>query len=295
MLDELRTFIVLTETGSLQRAAKRLCQTPSAVTRRIQRLELALGAEMLDRRVKPPRITPIGQSVLEHGRDLMRTFELLKASASNRAQPVGAFKLGLGHGLAVPGITAPLRQMTNLFPSLRPQLSADMTASLLERVRRGELDAAVMLLPSGDQHPADLVGTVIATDKMSVIGPPALLNASDKSLPDLKGKSWVLNPPGCFVRESLRTRLEAAGLPLNVAAEVYNIDMQVSLVSAGYGLGLVPNRFLQERGDLKALRAGPYFGFHLPVSITFVKAGNLGRLEPAARSLQDELAAYFRG
>lgn len=294
MLDEIRTFIVLTEAGSLYSAAKRLCQSPSTVTRRIQRLELALGAEMLDRRVKPPRITPIGQSVLEHGRELMQTFELLKASASNRAQPVGPFRLGLGHGLAVPGITGPLRQMTNLFPSLRPQLSADMTANLLERVRRGDLDAAVMLLPSNDQHPSDLVGRAIATDKMSVVGPPGLFSAAQKTLQDLKGKSWVLNPPGCFIRESLRSKLEAVGLPLRVAAEVYSMDLQVSLVSAGYGLGLVPNRFLQHREELKALRAGTQFAFHLPVAITFVKAGNLGRLEPAAMCLQDELASYFR-
>src|SRR6476620_7522124 len=52
MLDEIRTFVVLAESGSLQRAAERLFLTPSAVTRQIQRLEAALNTPLLDRRVK---------------------------------------------------------------------------------------------------------------------------------------------------------------------------------------------------------------------------------------------------
>ena len=53
MLDEMRTFVVLAESGSLQRAAERLFLMPSAVTRQIQRLEAALKTPLLDRRVKP--------------------------------------------------------------------------------------------------------------------------------------------------------------------------------------------------------------------------------------------------
>ena len=37
-------------------AAGRLFRTPSAITRQVQRLEAALGAELLDRSVKPPRL-----------------------------------------------------------------------------------------------------------------------------------------------------------------------------------------------------------------------------------------------
>src|SRR5256885_14323163 len=41
MLDEIRTFVVLAESGSLQRAAQRLFLTPSAGTREIPRLPAA--------------------------------------------------------------------------------------------------------------------------------------------------------------------------------------------------------------------------------------------------------------
>src|SRR4051794_26867949 len=80
MLDEIRTFVVLAESGSLQRAAERLFLTPSAVTRQIQRLEATLKTPLLDRRVKPARITREGQAVLEGGRHMLRIMDDLKAT-----------------------------------------------------------------------------------------------------------------------------------------------------------------------------------------------------------------------
>src|SRR5258708_30471246 len=72
MLDEIRTFVVLAESGSLQRAAERLFLTPSAVTRQIQRLEATLKMPLLDRRVKPARITREGRAVLARRAPLLR-------------------------------------------------------------------------------------------------------------------------------------------------------------------------------------------------------------------------------
>lgn len=294
MLDEIRTFVMLAEVGSLQRTASRLFLTPSAVTRQIQRLEDSLGAEVLDRRVKPPKITPIGHSILEQGRDLLRSFEELKASASSESEPSGAFRLGLAHGLAVAAIAGPLRKMTDLYPAVRPQLSADMTRNLLDRVRRRDLDAAVMLLPTGETHSSDLIGKVIAADHMVIAAPSNVLGVRDKALSDLDNKGWVLNPPGCLVRENLRLVLEQANIPLKVAAEVYSIDLQLALVSAGYGLGLFPSRALKQRGDLGNVRVAHRIPLDLPVSIAFVKAGGLGRMELAAMALESELSSYFR-
>jgi len=81
MLDEIRTFIALAESGSLQRAAERLNLTPSAVTRQVQRLEAALKTSLLDRRVKPGRITREGRAVIDGGRHMLRIMNDLKAQA----------------------------------------------------------------------------------------------------------------------------------------------------------------------------------------------------------------------
>jgi DNA-binding transcriptional LysR family regulator len=57
MFEDIHALVEFAEAGSIARAASRLHRTPSAVTRQMQRLEAALGAQLLDRSVKPPRLT----------------------------------------------------------------------------------------------------------------------------------------------------------------------------------------------------------------------------------------------
>ena len=82
MLDDLRALVEFAQAGSIARAADRLFRTPSAITRQVQRLEAALGAELLDRSVKPPRLNSLGSRVLEQARDLLQRTEALKSLAS---------------------------------------------------------------------------------------------------------------------------------------------------------------------------------------------------------------------
>src|SRR5512146_3225386 len=122
MLDEMRTFVVLAESGSLQRAAERLCLTPSAVTRQIQRLEAALNTPLLARRVKPGRITREGRAVLDGGRHMLRIMEDLKASGAKDTEPSGIFRVGLSHALAQPSLVASIQRLTNRFTRLQPEI-----------------------------------------------------------------------------------------------------------------------------------------------------------------------------
>ena len=65
MLDDLHALVEFAQAGSIAGAADRLFRTPSAITRQLQRLEAELGAELLDRSTKPPRLNSLGSRVLE--------------------------------------------------------------------------------------------------------------------------------------------------------------------------------------------------------------------------------------
>ena len=64
MLEDLRALIEFAHAGSIAGAADRLFRTPSAITRQLQRLEAGLGAELLDRSTKPPRLNSLGSGCL---------------------------------------------------------------------------------------------------------------------------------------------------------------------------------------------------------------------------------------
>src|SRR5437899_9251340 len=71
----LRSLVEFSQPGSIDGATDRLFRTASAITRQLQRLEAALGAGLLDRSVKPPRLNSLGSRVLEHARDLLQRTE----------------------------------------------------------------------------------------------------------------------------------------------------------------------------------------------------------------------------
>ena len=296
MLDEMRAFIVLAESGSLQRAAERLFLTPSAVTRQIQRLEAALKTPLLDRRVKPGRITREGRAVLDGGRHMLRIMDDLKATGSKDAEPSGIFSIGLSHALAQPSLVASIQRLTSRFTRLQPVLSIGLRQQLIEQVRTGELDVALAFLATDDTVPGDVASSVLAAERLVLVkarGPQPRPRRSSKSKDHALDGRWVLNPPGCFIRTSLEARLRELGSPFEVAAAINNIDMQVSLVASGIGLGLIPARFLASHPKRRQLERIPRSGVSIEASIVFMQAAHLGRLEPAVTFLQKEFRDHF--
>lgn len=296
MLDEIRTFVVLAESGSLQRAAERLFLTPSAVTRQIQRLEATLKTSLLDRRVKPGRITREGRAVLDGGRHMLRIMDDLKASGAKDAEPRGIFRIGLSHALAQPSLVASIQRLTSRFPRIQPVLSTDLRQQLMAQVRTGELDVALAFLAPDDTAPGDVASSVLAAERLVLVrarGPQPRARRSSKSNGRDLGARWVLNPPGCFIRQALEVRLRELGSPFEVAASINNIDMQLSLVASGIGLGLIPERFLAAHPKRRQLERIARSGVSIEASIVFMQGGHLGRLEAAATFLQQELRGHF--
>jgi DNA-binding transcriptional LysR family regulator len=296
MLDEMRTFVVLAESGSLQRAAERLFLTPSAVTRQIQRLEAALQTPLLDRRVKPGRITREGHAVLERGREMLRIMDDLKATGSKDAEPSGILRIGLSHALAQPSLVASIQRLTSRFPRLQPVLSTDLRQQLVEKVRTGELDVALAFLSADDTVPGDVASSVLAAERLVLVkarGPQPRPRRSSKSKDHALDGRWVLNPPGCFIRAALEARLRELDSPFEVAAAINNIDMQVSLVASGIGFGLIPARFLSSHPKRRRLERITRSGVSIEASIVFMQAGHLGRLESAATFLLEEFRDHF--
>jgi DNA-binding transcriptional LysR family regulator len=119
VFDDLRALVEFAQAGSIAGAADRLFRTPSAITRQVQRLEAALGAELLDRSVKPPRLNSLGSRVLEQARDLLQRTEALKSLTSSDAEPHGLLRIGLSHALAEGTLIEPIQALTDKYPKVR--------------------------------------------------------------------------------------------------------------------------------------------------------------------------------
>ena len=291
MFDDLPALVEFARVGSIAGAADRLCRTPSAITRQLQRLEDALGAELLDRSVKPPRLNALGARVLEQARDLLQRGEALKSLTSSDTEPHGVLRIGLAHPLAMLPLTDPIRALTEKYPQVTLRLLSEGKSTLFSQLLAGELDVALVALPVGTTAPAPLLTNIVATDRVEIVRGAA--GDVDNSWRSLGRAPWVLNPLGCFLRASLVDHLERAGFTPMIAAEIHNVHLQLAFVQSGYGLGLLPASLIRRNssgGTVEVLRP-PSFDLHMSVAI--VRAGQLGALQRAVGLLENGIRDLF--
>jgi DNA-binding transcriptional LysR family regulator len=290
---ELQALVAVAETGSMERAANDLCLTPSALTRRIQRLELELGAVLLDRHFKPPKLTQAGFEVLEKSRAILTSLSDLKISTSGTAIPIGPFRLGLSHALARPEMSQVIIELGKKFPLLQPSIGNDVSCRLLDRLRLGELDGILVVLPTEKILPDGLEGVTLATDTMRAVQARTSPQPKSAKCSEFYRRNWVLNPAGCMVREEIENRVARLGAPVMVAAELHNPDLQLSLIAGNVGVGMLQAGFLRSHSLRTRLRIIDHPNFNISIRIAFFRARHLGTREQVALELQRILVNHF--
>jgi DNA-binding transcriptional LysR family regulator len=282
MIEELRTFVLFAEEGSIQKVAQRLPLTQPAVSRQIQRLEQALGAQLLDRRQKPPTLTPTGVDVLARGREILDGFAKLRAIAA-APEPEGVFRLGLVNGLAHHSLAERIAAVVARFPQVSLRLKSGWSADLAEQHRLGLLDAAILLSDKSRFHEAQPIGE----EELVTIASHTLIATGAQ-----QQSRWVLSPEPCDARRRLAGRLAEQGRPLLVAAEIEDAGLQMGLVRQGLGLGLFPKRLL-DRTKPEGVEPVEVAGANLKLDVLMVRSPHLGPMARVADDLAGEVRAFI--
>jgi DNA-binding transcriptional LysR family regulator len=293
LFSELKALVALADTGSMERAANDLRLTPSALTRRIQRFESELGIVLVDRHFKPPKLTRAGFEVLEKSRAILSSVTDLKAFTSGTTSPSGPFRLGLSHAVAQPDISKVIVELGKQFPLLQPHISNEISSQLLARLRLGELDGAVVILPKDAALPRDLDGVTLAQEEMRPVQARTFRKSRSARCTEFYRRNWILNPVGCLVRDEIRKRVERLGLPLVVAAELHSPGLQLSLIAGNVGVGVVRTSFLRAHPLRTRLRVIEDPNFSIAIRVAFFRGRYLGTREQVALELQRMLANHF--
>lgn len=294
MLAELKALVALAESGSMERAARDLYLTPSALTRRIQRLEVELGVVLLDRHFKPLKLTRAGLDVVAKSRAILSSLSDLKSSTSGNTPPVGPFRLGLSHAIALPDMSKVIIEMGKQFPLLQPSICNDTSPELLARLHLGELDGALVVLPIETTLPPELEGITLAHEAMRLVQARTSTRPRSSKCSEFYRRNWVLNPLGCLVREQIKNRVERLGAPLIVAAELHNPDLQLSLIAGNVGVGMLRASFLRTHSLRARLSLIEHPNFDITIRIAFFRGRHLGAREQVALELQRILMKQFK-
>ncbi|MCI3204050.1 MULTISPECIES: LysR family transcriptional regulator [Pandoraea] len=240
-LRHLRCFVVLAEELHFTRAAERLHIEQPPLSRAIKDLEDELGVLLFDRNRRGTELTAAGAAFLQ---DVRRLFTILEQAREN-AKAVGAglrgsIRIAVSDGAIDPRLSAFLARCRAEEPEIEIRLCELPLSEQLRGLRSGDFTL-------GFAHTADVGEGIVAEPIWQdplVIAVPArhsLLAHKEVPLHELGGHPLVLcDPHACegYCRE-LGRLLQAVEHKLNVVEEVSSLDMMLTVVGAGYGVGFM--------------------------------------------------------
>lgn len=286
LFQDLKAFVTVIECASLTKAAQALHLTQSAVSRRIQHLEETLGVELFDRSTRPPLPTAMGHRIYEQATEVLREAQHLLNIPQENAQPSGRFRVGLTQIVADAVMFDVVTQMREQLPTLEVQVITDWSSELEQRVLRGELDAASLMIPALNRPASGLDGQLITTLEVLVVQSkhkPLVSNSID--MKSLASNEWVLNPHGCGYRAALETAMGGRGHKLKLAVDTQGPAIQMRMVAAGLGLGLIPKKLLQTTPFANELSVITITDFSLNMGIWVAHSQKPGNLKLANQLL----------
>jgi DNA-binding transcriptional LysR family regulator len=159
---------------------------------------------------------------------------------------------------------------------------------------RSILDAATLLLPTPGSLPQGLSGTLLTTLDILVVQSrqhPLATHTSDIS--HLSCLEWVLNPIGCGYRAALTSAMGARGKSLKLGVDTHGAAIQMRMIAAGLGLGLIPKRLLHESPLQDQLSVVEVSDFSLQMDIWLAHPLQPGNLKQANELLIRQVLQGF--
>ncbi|MDY1449058.1 LysR family transcriptional regulator [Pseudomonas aeruginosa] len=240
-LRHLRFFVVLAEELHFTRAAERLHIEQPPLSRAIKELEEELGVQLFDRNRRGTVLTAAGTAFLQDTRRLFTILEQARENAKAIGSGLrGSIRIAVSDGATDPRLSAFLARCRAEEPEIEIRLSEVPLAEQLRGLRSGDFMV-------GFAYTADVGDGIVAEpiwqDPLVVALPirHELLAHKQVPLHELGGHPLVLcDPKACegYCRELARL-LKGLEHKLNVVEEVSSLDMMLTLVGAGYGVGFM--------------------------------------------------------
>ncbi|MDQ7912340.1 LysR family transcriptional regulator [Pseudomonas sp. 102515] len=144
----LNSFVTVVESGSIAGAARRLNLAPTTIAQQMKALEAEIGCELLMRVGRTVKPTVVGARIVEQARDVLRCVRDLRSAASDTALPAGPLLLGATPTALMGMLPAILRRWMSAYPETQIFIEPGTSATLLQRVMSGQLDAAILVHPT---------------------------------------------------------------------------------------------------------------------------------------------------
>ncbi|WP_447917976.1 LysR family transcriptional regulator [Achromobacter aegrifaciens] len=239
-LPDLAALTELANRGSFTEAAQRLAVTPSALSRRIAKVEQAIGGRLVERTTRSFGLTPLGQRLVERIAPLLEMLDgCLRDAADEASGRFGRLSIGCAPTLAQSVLPAALRQFHSRYPEVRISLQDSHGANVRQAVLEREVEFGLAPLW---QLNDELVAEPVTKDAYQLICPAEHPLARRQAVSWRELAPWkVLSfNPGSATRQQIDGILAAEGIELPWFDEVESLSTLMGHMEGGNTVTVLP-------------------------------------------------------
>ena len=245
-LTELKYIVAVAREKHFGRAAEACFVSQTTLSVAIKKLEEELDLKLFERGASEVSVTPLGEQIVRQAQAVIEQAAAIKEIAKRGKDPVsGPLRLGIIYTIGPYLLPDLVRQAIDRVPQMPLMIQENFTAKLLETLRSGDLDAAIMAEPFPD------TGLAVAPlyDEPFLAAVPAthpMARRDSVSAEELKAETMLLLGTGhCFRDHVLEVcpeyaRFSSDAEGIRKSFEGSSLETIKYMVSSGMGVTVVP-------------------------------------------------------
>jgi LysR family transcriptional regulator, transcriptional activator of the cysJI operon len=293
--DHLRAFLAVFEENGFANAAEKLHMSQSVVSTRVRLLEDRIGLTLFDRSKRPPKLTEVGRTVLDFGRQLVNTTGDLERYLQEFSSGIsGEIKIGAISSISTHLLIPIVSGLLQSSPKLKVSIVTQSRSLLYGAVRQSGVDFAFVL---SDVKPENLEVRVIRSERLCLAVSPKspLQSKKELTIRDLKAAPFVISLPGREYTKMVERLLGGVGLKdINVAMRVSNWESIQEAVRAGIGIAVLPDFVIERDRKQRSISELAVKGVNLRANIMLLEHPDRHFVSPNVTFVKEALVSGLR-
>lgn len=246
--DEIRKVMIaktIVESGSIQKAARVLKVTPSAVSQSLSSLEKKIGQALFVREKGALRPTSECLQLLERAEPAFRAMDQI--FVESKALQIDYLDLGAYESIAHSVLPSFVRKIRQKHPQVKLNLLVSRTAELIKKVRKGELCTALVVETDGMDS---LKQYEVAREELGIFISRDLAHIKDDWEAILRLGFGFLSVAADGIPPYLKRFLRQLGArpPVTITSDSFEVLRRAA--AAGVAAALLPKRVAARHDDL---------------------------------------------
>ena len=247
---DLQYLIAIADHCHFGKAAEACFVSQPALSMQLKKLESTLGVQLIERSSKFILLTEAGKLITEHARDIICRVDTVKAIAKQSKDPLsGELRLGVIPTLAPYLLPYIIPGLSKSLPNLKIFLIEQQTEQLVDKLKQGKIDSALIGLPTSDD---DHVTLPLFEEELLLAVPEnhPLANRKRVKYSDLADKVLLLLEDGHCLRDQALSLCHATNASADKSFQATSLETLRHMVASKAGITLMPNLSIRKNDGI---------------------------------------------